>query len=208
MTYQIVDIRDQLPRHATRKWAKRKQTKYIVVHCTAGTNQDPFRTAQYHIGPNHISKKGCPGIVYHDYINHKGTVYHCTDYDAHTWHASAWNKKAVGIVMAYEGEDISPPAAQYDSLVKQLVILCLYLKVIPQNIRGHRELPWMFTIIGKGSKKFKKWCPGKVVNLENLRAEITFRLQKRLAAEGLYEGAIDGVFGRKSKAALQAFKGK
>jgi len=205
MDYRVIDIRNKLPRHSTKKWKKKSDIKRIIVHCTAGTNQDPFLTARYHIGPNHICKTGCPAIVYTDYITRDGTIYHCNNYDDWTWHASLYNRSSVGITMAYQGLDNPPPEAQRRALMKHLVILCLYLKVLPKNVIGHRECPWMSTLLGNGSKRFIKWCPGKVVNLVQMRAELTMRLQRRLAAEGLYKGKIDGIFGPLSRGALYSF---
>lgn len=207
MTRRLIDIRDKLPRHKTRQWKKREGADTIVVHTTASDNQDPFKTARYHISlGNHISAGGCPGLVYHDFITKEGVVYHCNDYTDWTWHASAYNKRSVGVTMAFRGQDdIFPCEAQYTALLEHLVILCLYLKVLPERVIGHREVPSMWTWIGQGSKRYKKSCPSMAINLDKLRHEVTLRLQRRLAAEDLYHGMIDGVFGKLSRAALKAF---
>jgi len=83
--------------------------------------------------------------------------------------------------------------------------LCLYLKIYPKDVIGHREVPGMWTWIGKGSKKYKKTCPGMKVDLDKLRERLTKNLQRRLFAEGLYLGRIDGDFGPKSSKALKDF---
>lgn len=205
----VSDIILTMPKHPTRRWEVRKDITRIIVHTTGSNNQDPHKTARYHIGPNHISKKGCPGLCYHDFITKAGVVLHCTEYKYSTWHCGLWNKSSVGVVMAFRGQTGEAPISeQYRALTEHLVALCLYLKVLPKNIRGHREVPGMFTILGNGSKKFKKTCPGMGVDLDALRHDVTCRLQRRLAAEKLYIGAIDGQFGKKSKAALKAFKPK
>jgi N-acetyl-anhydromuramyl-L-alanine amidase AmpD len=203
-----IDIRNDLPRHATKKWKKRDKITHIIVHTTASDNQDPFKTARYHISSNnHISPGGCPGITYHDFITKEGIIYHCSDYQDWIWHAGLYNKHSVGVVMAFKGQVdiISPTEKQYDALLKHLVVLCLYFKVLPSNVIGHREVPGMFTILGKGSVKYKKTCPGMSVNLDRLRSEVTLYLQRRLAAEDLYHGKIDGIFGPLSQKALDAF---
>lgn len=209
MTLKKRDIRDTIPRHPKRKWRTRDSADYIIVHTTASDTQDPNRTAKYHITPgkkNHISRKGCPSICYHDFITKDGIVYHCNDYTDITWHAGWYNKRSVGVVLAFKGQDgISPSPQQMEALEKHLVILCLYLKVLPVNVIGHREVPGMWKILGNGSKVYKKVCPGMGVDLDQLRRNVTGRLQRRLAAEGLYYGKIDHVFGLKSKAALRAF---
>jgi hypothetical protein len=109
--------------------------------------------------------------------------------------------------MAYKGQTAGEYAseAQRAALQEHLVRLCLYLKVLPKNVIGHREVPGMFTILGKGSVKYKKTCPGMSVDLNLVREETTLRLQRRLGSEGLYHGRIDGDFGKKSRAALAKF---
>lgn len=208
-----IDITSSIPAHKTRKPRKRtaKQINTIVVHCTGSNNQDPNKTALYHVRPgpqNHLTKKGAPTLAYSDFITKDGTIYHCVDYSAVTYHAGLYNKKSIGVVLAFRGQTNQPPTpAQYEALMKQLVVLCLYFKVLPKKVIGHREVPGMFTILGNGSKKYKKSCPGLGINLSVMRHELTGRLQRRLAAEGLYQGAIDYKFGKQSKAALKAFQG-
>lgn len=205
---KVIDIRRSLPRHKKRKWAKRDNVSRIIVHTTASNNQDPYKTAHYHITPgpqNHLSKRGAPGIAYHDFITKAGEVYHCNDYQDSTWHCGVWNKSSVGVCMAFRGQDnVSPTPQQAKALEEHLTILCLYLKILPKRIRGHREVPGMVTILGNGSKKWKKTCPGLAVDLDKLRRDVTLRLQRRLSAENLYKGRIDGIFGPKSRAALRA----
>lgn len=205
---KIIDIRATLPKHSTRKWLKRDNVSRIIVHTTASDNQNPHRTARYHVTPgpqNHLSKKGAPGLAYHDFITKAGEVYHCNDYQDITWHCGIWNTSSVGVCMAFRGQDnVAPTSAQAIALEEHLTILCLYLKIYPQKIYGHREVPGMVTILGNGSKRWKKTCPGLAVDLDKLRRNVTLRLQRRLSAENLYKGKIDGIFGRKSKAALKA----
>lgn len=202
-----IDIRHKLCRHPTKAWKKRPKITHIVVHTTASDNQDPFKTNAYHIGPNHISSTGCPKITYHDFITKEGVVYHCNDYEERVWHAGTMNKVSIGVVMAFRGQidTNSPEPIQFDALLKHLTILCLYLKILPRNVIGHREVPGMYTLLGKGSVKYKKTCPGMSIDLDQLRKLVTLSLQRRLATERLYQGKIDGIFGPMSQAALTAF---
>lgn len=209
MARRLVDFRDQILRHPTRKWRKRDNADAIYVHTTASENQDPNKTARYHVTPgkqNHLSKKGAPSIAYHDFIDKYGTVYHCNSYTDITWHTKGSNREGIGVTMAFRGQDgIAPYEDQWLALKQHLVILCLYMKILPKNIKGHREargVSWL----SRGVVRYKKVCPGMGVDLDELRADVTCRLQQRLAAEGLYHAKIDGDFGRKSKAALRAFQ--
>jgi N-acetyl-anhydromuramyl-L-alanine amidase AmpD len=210
MAHQLIDIRKTIPRHKTRKWKKRYTADKIVVHTTASNNQDPNKTARYHITPgpnNHLSKKGAPSLSYHDFITKSGIVYHCNDYTDITWHARLYNRRAVGVAMAFQGQTgESPCESQLNALEEHLTVLCLYLKILPQDVMGHREVPGMWELVGNGIKKYKKTCPGFGVDLDELRDNITHRLQRRLSSEGLYRSKIDGIFGLKSKLALQLFE--
>lgn len=205
-TLRIVDIRDKLPKHSVRKWPKQKKIKRVIIHCTQSANQDPFKTARYHVNPgNHISKLGCPGLTYHDYITREGTVFHCTDYSSRVWHCGLWNSNSVAVVIAYEGIEEPPRQTQYDALILMVTRLCLFLGLPPRQVYGHREVPGMYTWLGKGSRKFKKWCPGQVVDLDELRSLICLNLQRKLSADGLYKDRIDGLFGPLSLQALQEY---
>lgn len=206
----FTDIQNKLPKHPTLKWKKRSlPPSKIVVHTTASDNQDPFKTATFHITPgpqNTLSPGGAAGLAYHDYITKDGVIYHCNDYMDITWHAKLWNSKAIGIVLAYRGKkEDSPTKPQFDSLMENLAYLCLYFHIPPQEVFGHRELPWMVTILGNGSKAYKKECPGMSIDLDQLRFNLSKDLQKRLKAIGLYKDSIDGNFGPKSKEALSQF---
>jgi len=205
---RMIDIRRTIPKHPTRKWSTRTRVDRIVVHCTASSQQNPNRVAQNHITPgeqNHLSKRGAPGLAYHDFIDETGLIYHCNNYTDSTWHAKSWNKRSIGVVLAYRGGDDPPPDKQLTALARHLIRLCLYIKLRPQMIYGHRELPWMSRIVGRGSVRYRKACPGMKVDLDNLRDMVTRGLQKRLKDEGLYRGAIDGIFGAKSLHALCDF---
>jgi N-acetyl-anhydromuramyl-L-alanine amidase AmpD len=211
MRTKIIDIRSTIPKHLARIWKFRHPSTIdtIVVHTTASDQQDPNITAQYHVTAspdNHLSPLGAPGIAYHDFIAKSGVIYHCNDYTDITWHTRGWNKRGIGIALAFRGQDPYPPAStQYNALVRRLVTLCLYLKILPKRVKGHREAPSVVFFDRNGSKRYKKVCPGLGINLDVLRDHVTRRLQVRLSAERLYKGKIDGKFGKKSKAALQAF---
>jgi hypothetical protein len=175
-----------------------------VVHETASDNQDPNKTARYHITPspdNSLCKSGAAGIAYTDYITKEGLIYHCNFYTDVTWHASLYNTRSIGVGMAYKSMDkqgrevYAPTDEQFLALEEHLTAMCLNLKILPQGIIGHREVPGMFTIVGKGLKKYKKTCPGLLVDLNKLRLNIAYRVQTVLASEGLHDGRLDGIFG-------------
>lgn len=202
------DIRNIIPIHKTRKPEKRNSASHIIIHTTASNNQDPMKIAEYHITPssdNHLSKKGAPTIAYSDVINKEGIVFHCVDYTSVTWHAKYYNNCSIGIALAYNPDKQNPTEEQHKSMIQLSTILCLYMKILPKNVLGHRELPWMSQILGNGSIVYRKTCPGMCIDLNEVRKEVTYRLQTRLASEGLYKYRIDGIFGEKSIMALKLF---
>jgi len=206
---KIIDIRSSIPKHPTRRWQTRSTADKIIVHTSASDNQDPNKTARYHITPgpqNHISTKGAPGLCYADFITKEGVIYHCNSYQDITWHAGSYNTRSIGVVLAYKGQDKIPPVeAQYTALLEHLVILCLYLNISPENVIGHREVPGMFTILGNGSKKYKKVCPGMGLNLDKMRQELTARIQRRLSCENLYTGIISTNTNKQMKESMNLF---
>jgi len=203
------DYTEILKRHPTRKWKKRTSSpSHIILHCSASNNQSVELTNHYHITPgkdNHISSKGCPRIAYSDLIDKTGNVFHCNDYDDITWHARSFNDKSIGVCLMYSGKGL-PDQIQYESMIFHTANLCILHKIPPYNIMGHREVPGMYEIIGNGSKKFKKECPGLDINMNFVRQITTVVLQCMFKYNGLYlNRKIDGIWGKYSQAGLDKF---
>lgn len=187
---KYVDIRQSIPRHTSRQWKKRrKPPSWLVLHCLGTDNQDPNKTARYHVNPNHISRRGCPGIAYHDFIDKYGTIYRCNDYTDITWHAKGLNGKSLGVVLGYDGGDTPPPIPQLISYEQHLANLCLSWVISPMKVIGHREVPFRFNLYGKGSRRYHKECPGFQIDLPGLRTTLTIRIQSLLYKDGFYNGA-------------------
>ena len=68
---------DILPTHPTRTWPVRDLAgvRGLVVHHVGGPIQSFASLARYHIGPNHISKDGLPGLAYHFAVDRHGRIY-------------------------------------------------------------------------------------------------------------------------------------
>ena len=131
-------------------------------------------------------------------------MYHCVDYSKITFHAQLYNARSIGVVLAYKASKPIGPI-QYDTLIQHLTVLSLYLKIKPQNIIGHREVPGMYTLLGNGSKRLRKECPGHLIDLDDMRCKVIINIQKRLTKEGLYGDIIDGIFGKHTNAAFMQF---
>jgi hypothetical protein len=78
----IVDKRGAMPKgHGSWPKVPIEFRLGACVHQNASPNStNPVRTAEYHVGPNHISPRGLPGIVYHVAIPDLGSpAWLCSD---------------------------------------------------------------------------------------------------------------------------------
>jgi hypothetical protein len=95
-----LDRREDLPRHATRKWGRRvvyaaeeqdathePAIQGVVVHQSAWPTGSADGINRYHIAPNHISESGCPRACYFAIIDddEQGTLHICNDLEDKTW---------------------------------------------------------------------------------------------------------------------------
>jgi hypothetical protein len=204
-----IDISGDLPRHSTKKHKLRKLSdiKRIVVH-TTDWDTTPKRIAEYDVGKNHISDTGCPAVTYHEFIMKDGMLYHTLPFEEVSWHAGMWNKGSLAVALMFRvsGADGKDTHAPTDLALKALQTrcgdLCLRFRLTPDNVVGHRELKGTGWLWFKGSKRLRKTCPGKKVDLDLLRLNVATYMQVVLKLKGLYKGEIDGIFGPLSKAAL------
>jgi hypothetical protein len=162
MSTTILDIRKDLPVHATRKWERRSLTDilYITLHHQAGTG--PIENvARYHIGPNHISKKGCPGFCYHYHIAFDGTISWTNDLETITWSSgnvksyrfpsriqlkkgASANEQSIAIMLqgdfdgeGYKGYNGDPESAQMEAVLRLRFYLLSHLNLAPEMLLGH-----------------------------------------------------------------------
>jgi hypothetical protein len=214
------DLTKSLPVHPKKKPDTRKSSeiKKLVVH-TTDWNITPEALAQYDIGPNHISSTGCPSITYAYLVERDGTVCKTAPETWVTWHVGNHNRSCLGISLVYKTDakfesgksksvsaDNVPSLEQMTSLTALLVTLALSLGIEPQNVVGHRELEGTGFIWVKEHKQLRKTCPGMAVNLDDLRLHVAKGMQTVLLEEGLYTGKIDGLWGPKSRAALEEYR--
>ena len=164
---EIIDIIDDLPKHPTRKWTKRKtsQIDSIIVH--QAISEGTFKgVANYHVTPaedNHISKEGAPGICYTFGVDFDGTVCQLNKLTDVVWHASNHNTKSIGILLRgnFVGPEYLPPnsvkhpnptSEQLASLEKLLILLIRDYNITKDKVYGHCDL----------APIRKVNCPGKV----------------------------------------------
>ena len=83
-------------------------------------------------------------------------------------HAKRWNTESVSIALIGDFTKHEPTEEQWLSLIE----LCIELASYGLTIHGHTELP------GSSSDPAKQ-CPGPLLDLDALRAEVAFRVEER-----------------------------
>jgi len=233
---QLVDRRDDLPRHGTKKWARRfvlpadeqgqgseSAIQGLVIHQSAGVGSAEGVNA-YHIGPNHISATGCPRACYTFIIDPGGKVNLMNDLEDITWsqggHANPipgtranTNFLAICVIgdfdgPTYRGKARGPTEAQLTALNRLLPALADLLGLDSTQTFGHYHF-------GKDN------CPGKRLQklVEDRRAtglrlprsdrdwqQMLVDLGYNLGAYGPNKDGVDGDWGTASKLALLAFQ--
>lgn len=147
--FKFRDVRNILPIHKTRKWKRRKWNNIleIVIHHSAAISKkmngirEIENIAIYHRSPNHISKRGCPGICYPWVIDRDGIIYKTSDHENITWHCKRHNNRSVGICLLgkFTKDGQKPTLDQFRSLEKLLVHLLSTLKLNIGNVFCHRD---------------------------------------------------------------------
>lgn len=133
---KMIDVRNELPRHPSRRYARRKieEIDIIAIHHSLTKEGSPEAFARYHVQNN-----GWPGIGYAYVIGKDGTIYITNDLESVSYHAGQSNRRAVGVCLIGDFRVEKPTSAQYQAAI-QLVRYLLYLRPGAQ-VKGHSELP-------------------------------------------------------------------
>jgi len=221
---KTTDLSRTLPRHPSgKKYRTRRlsQINKIVVHCT-DCDWSIQKLAKYDITPfyvingkkiyNHIDPTGLSAITYHDIIMKDGRPCHTLSYNEVSAHAGGWNTGSIAVALMYrvsdeKGNDVYAPTKKaLKTLQCHLGKLCLRFGLTPDRVFGHRELKGTGWFLSKnGSKRLRKTCPGLQVDLDQLRRNVAIYMQLILKIKKYYTATIDGIFGKKSRAALAAY---
>ena len=132
--------------------------KYIIIHHTAANEKDTAQVRAYHLS------KGWIDIGYNYVVEKSGKIVegrsllmagaHCD--------ADGMNKKAVGISVIGNYDEVMIKSMQYNSLLLITRQIMNYFKIPISNVLGHREV--------KGSDTA---CPGKYFNMQDFRLNLT-----------------------------------
>ena len=226
-----IDLIGTLPVHHTKVYRTRpvSKIKRIIVHCT-DRDWTVHQVAEYDVlgkltytrkvdgelitDVNHISDTGLPGITYHDSIS-ENTIYRTLPYNESSYHAAGYNSTSIAVAMLYRvtdpatGQDTFAPTDRMLKLTQcRVAELCLLFGLTPDKIQGHRELKgtgWAFI---RGRKRLLKTCPGMQVDLDLMRFNAAKYMQIHMKLASTYNGDIDGLFGKRSIAALQLYRRK
>lgn len=215
-----------LERHPKKKYKTRRESRIdmVVVHCTdrdwsieelveydvkGKLIYERKRDKKIIVDTNHINSNGLPGITYHDCVT-EDSVLHTLPYIESSYHAGGYNSRSVAIAMIYRTTNPETRRAEYappEGMVKltqcHAAELCLRFGLNPSRIFGHRELKGTGWDWIRGRKRLLKSCPGPHVDLDLLRKNAALYMQVKLYLKGHYTGEIDGLFGKKSMAALE-----
>lgn len=212
---EIKNLINVLPWHNKRRWNKRAENRIdkIIIHQELGEGTIE-QVNKYHVGPNHISQRGCPHFAYHFGIRKNGEIVQANEFTDVTWHTKGQNSVAIGIMLVgnfngpgYDLGTSTPTAQQMQSLEQLVKYLQAKYHLTNQEVYGHYHFG-------------KRACPGDDVGqwIENYRNDLsqhpeiktiprTFEeIQKRLNHLGYDCGAVDGIPGPRTSAAIRAFQ--
>jgi len=223
---KLADWRNKLPSHKTKRFRQRLFPGDILGDCThhnGSANQDPRPTASYHVGPNHISETGCPGICYTagiSQIYEPDKVLLFRPFQDATWSqdkptkgheewAGDENRHLCSTLVFGDfdedwrkGKSGSPSASQLDRWLWWMEWKAELFGYGPRGRFGHYHF-------GKSA------CPGRVLRhqIESARAGVVsltdLEWQQALLRWDLYclpKYGADGIWGYESKRALVAFE--
>lgn len=163
----------------------RKETNYIIVHCSATPSGSVQTFRDYHVNHNGWRDIGYHWVIGNGHGMPDGQIEpgrQELDSGAHCW---GYNNCSIGICIVGDTDVTPPTVSQYEMLVSKLVQLCQKYMIPVKHIRGHRE-----TVSGRTEGKT---CPGKRVDMDKLRSEVANRLQEAASNNTIYLRLLRGM---------------
>ena len=133
----LIDKRDTLPKHKTRKYSKRKVSEItsIAIHHSATLQGSAKAFANYHVNNN-----GWPGIGYTYVINKDGSIVWCHNWDVKTAHVGNSNRKSLGICLVGDFTKEDPTEKQLQGAADLCMMLIDHIESI-EKIIPHSDFP-------------------------------------------------------------------
>jgi N-acetylmuramoyl-L-alanine amidase CwlA len=131
----------------------------IIVHCTATDStawDNPMAVINYDLGPNHISRSGCPTATYHFYINKQGEAYQLVSMNIWTWNCAGENRDSVAVCINHGAVKDNVTPEQYNSLVE---CICYIFDILDWGYDAESVRERLFFHRDFNSMKS---CPGKI----------------------------------------------
>lgn len=149
---EIVDLQTAFSTGNTRK-----TTDWIVIHHTAGTQNDKINDiAKIHFGKNQWST-----IAYHYFINADGEVFRLKPENEIAPHSYHYNDNSIAICLSGNFNNYDVPKAQYKSLLKLVKKLLKEYNLNEDKILRHCDLG------GNNTE-----CPGRHFDLETFKSDL------------------------------------
>jgi hypothetical protein len=197
-----------LPVHPTKSWDLRDPAKLkgAVIHQSLDNYGTAMGNAKYHVGSNHISEDGLPGLSYTLFIERTGYVILANPVECKTYsqgYGARLGDENEEFLSICVGGNFSGPGyvGAQKPTQDQLVLLA--------KTWDHLKEVWGWTNADLfGHYHFgKPSCPGNDLTefIDSLRPQTFISVverQKALAQLGYYKGKQDGQWGPASKAAL------
>ena len=165
---EIIDIVDELPKHATKKYALRLPTDIttLTIHHTVSP---PDRSIES-IAAYHVNSNDWPGIGYHFVLKDDGRICQTNYLTTKSYHAGSsaapGDENAISVGIALQGDftNVPPPQAQLDA-ARQLVAYLRGELVNVTDVLGHRQMPGASTACPGAT--WQQWLPYVTGEIDN-----------------------------------------
>jgi len=133
----------------------------IIVHHTSRKHMTAEECHEFH-----QKKRGWSGIGYNYFIEKSGEIIEGRGQHMGA-HAYGYNRTSIGICMTGDFDIELPTNEQWTSLLWLSGYMMKLYNLQPDQVLGHRELDGV-----------KKTCPGRLINMDEVRQQVREYIQK------------------------------
>lgn len=146
--------------------------RYVVVHSsdTSDKQGKAVDATLESMRRYHIEHNGWNDIGYHYVIRMNGDVEYGRALAVEGAHVGGFNAETIGICCSGDGDVLPFTAAQRRTLAKLCAKLCQEYGLTAHSVIGHREAD------EHGAPEVLKRCPGTLINLDAIRADVQLEL--------------------------------